>query len=460
MKPYFPTTLKFLEVAVTTKDNTSGDKRLIAYTVAQSEPPSTEDLRSFLEERLPSYMVPSAFVHLDTIPLTSNGKVDYRALSTLEISKLNLEESHVSARNNLEKQLSEIWEEVLGVSPIGVTDSFFELGGSSLSAVKLFIKIEKIFGQKIPFSEIFQASTVEKFALLLAQEESPAKWTALVPVKSAGSKPPLFCIHSVEPSILHFRHIGKYLDREQPFYCLQQPALSDGEHSIFHTFKDMAAHYIKEMRMLQPEGPYFLLGHSMGGLLAYEIARQLENQDCQVAFLGLIDTFAPGHQPKPKTLASSILYQLYIHGLNLSKVSARRKVGYVLERMNQKIPKFIWKNINKSRWFISESTSNDLPDMYQNLPLYRPIKAANYEAYRAYATDYCCSGNIILYRAIERPTAVHYNPLLGWDKLIAREIEICDVPGHHNSVVHEPNAKTLGKKIQAHINEIISREQS
>ena len=449
------------ENVVILREDQPGEKRVVAYVVLNQKAESaSRDLTHFCKQKVPDYLVPSAFVVLDALPLTHNGKCDRRALPAPDTSRQDSKETFIASRDDLERKLTKIWEEVLGVEPIGIRDNFFELGGSSLSAIKLFNQIQKVFNKKIPISEIFQAPTVEEFAVLLSQNKSLAKWTSLVPVKPEGSNPPLFCIHSVEPSILHLRHIGQYLDSEQPFYCLQPPALNGDENSIFDKFEDMAAHYINEIQMLQPEGPYFLIGHSMGGLVAYEIACQLENQGYEIAFLGLIDTYAPVHQKKLPLNKPSIIDKLYIHYLNISKVQLRRKLGYILERGNRIIPKFIWNNINKSALSISDPKSNKLPEIYENMPIYRTIKQAHYKAHKAYFPNNFYSGEITLYRSIERPTKSHYNLSLGWDKQITQKLEVHDMPGHHNTLVLEPNVRILARKMQIHINEKILENQS
>ena len=358
------------------------------------------------------------------------------------------QQTYLAPRNQLEEKLVAIWQDVLKHQHIGVRDNFFELGGKSLAAVELFNQIERKFDRKIPFSKIFQAPTIEQLAALFSQKESSDQWTSLVAIKPQGAKPPLFCIHSVEPSILHYRNLTTCLDPEQPFYGLQPPALSGEDKGIFDRVEDMATHYINEIRALQPEGPYFLTGHSMGGLIAYEIACQLEAQGQKVAFLGLIDTFAPGYQPRPRFYTPPVFYQLYIHCFNLARVNPRRKLGYILERIKRIIPKFIWEKLDKSTLLINDSLHNELPEIYRNLPIYETIKLAHYEAYNSYSPARSYAGKITLYRAIERPTTIQYYPSLGWDKLIAQEIEIFEVSGHHNSIVHEPHVQVLSKQIQ------------
>ena len=368
--------------------------------------------------------------------------------------------NYVAPRNEVEKKLTAIWQDVLKNQHIGIRDNFFELGGKSLAAIELFTKIESTFNRKIPFSKIFQTPTIEKLAALLNEDSSSERFTSLVAIKPEGSKPPLFCTHSDDPSVVHYKNIATYLDVDQPFYALQPPALSGEDNLIFTRIEDMATHFINEIQALQPIGPYFLIGHSGGGLVAYEVARQLENQGDEVAFLGMIDTFAPGYEPRPRLRTPSLLYQLYIHCFNLARVKPRRKLGYVLQRIKEIIPKFIWTRLNKSTLLIDDSLHNELPEIYRNLPIYRTIKQANYKACNSYRLDWHYSGKISLYRSIERPTTVRDYPSLGWDQVTNQEIEIYEIPGHHNTMVHEPNVQILGREIQTHLNKIFSYNKS
>jgi thioesterase domain-containing protein/NRPS condensation-like uncharacterized protein/acyl carrier protein len=356
---------------------------------------------------------------------------------------------YVAPHNESEEKLATLWQTILNISPIGIQDNFFEMGGRSLAAVQLLTQVEQIFQRKIPLSQIFQAPTIERMAALLNAKETLEKPTTIVAFNAAGHKPPLFCIHSVEPSILHYLNVAHYLDRDRPFYGIQPPALSGDDRYLFETIEEMATYYVKEIIALEPHGPYYLVGHSMGGVIAYEIAGQLQQQGHAVAFLGLLDTYAPGHQLREgSTTKSSIPYQIYIHLLNLSKVKLNRKIGYVIERSKRIIPKFIWDNLNKSALAICETSENALPEIYENLPIYQQIKLAHYAAYDAYSPSSQYQGALTLLRAIERPANIPYETDLGWHSVATGAIEIHETPGHHNSMVHEPNVETLARLLQ------------
>ncbi|QUY44849.1 hypothetical protein I1H34_12665 [Acaryochloris marina S15] len=358
----------------------------------------------------------------------------------------------VTPRNETERKLQNIWQIALNIQPISITDNFFDLGGKSLAAVKLFSQIEKTFGKKLLFSDIFKSPTIEKLAIKLKEEETIGYKKSLVAINCEGSKPPLFCIHSVEPSILHYRYISNYLDTDQPFYALQPPALCSSDEILFASIEEMALYYANEIQKFQPQGPYFLTGHSMGGVIAYEVACKLQGKGEEVAFLGLIDSFAPQYH-KHDTSSTKIFYQLFIHCRNIIRVSPKRKIGYIIERLKYVIPNSIWSILNKQSIFeiIDISVHNELTDIYQNLPIYKKIKQAHYKAYKKYIPTHLYSGSIFLYRATERPTTIRYYSALGWEKYLSENIEIIEVPGNHNAIVHEPYVKVLARKIQKSI---------
>ena len=275
------------QAVVIIREDQPGDKRLVAYVVPAEAEPTDEatqlssNLRRLLAAKLPEYMMPSAFVMLAALPLTPNRKVDRRALPKPDESRRDLESTYLAPRDNLERQLANIWEKILDVKTVGVEDSFFELGGHSLLAVRLFAQIENRFGKRLPLAALFQAPTIEQLANVLRETAAAKSWSSLVAIQPHGSKPPLYCIHAAGANVLIYRPLSRHLGMDQPVYALQARGL-DGQQQPFLHVEDMAAHYIREVRAFQPEGPYDLLGASFGGLVIFEMAHQLRAQGQQV----------------------------------------------------------------------------------------------------------------------------------------------------------------------------------
>lgn len=277
---------------VTVREDQPGDQRLVAYIIPTdaSQVIADEQLRRYLADKLPGYMIPSHFVIIDSFPLIANGKVDRKALPAPKI--ISLKNSPASPRDTLELELAPIWESVLGCHPIGIHDSFFDLGGHSLLAVKLMAKIQKKFGYDLPLSLLLQNDTIAKFANCLRKASSADTWSPLVAIQPLGNKPPLFCIPGAGGNVIYFQKLARHLGYDQPFYGLQAAGLSSSK-TPHTTVEEMADYYIGAMKQVQPTGPYMICGHSLGGWVAFEMSQQLLKQGEQVAFVGIIDTPIP-----------------------------------------------------------------------------------------------------------------------------------------------------------------------
>jgi amino acid adenylation domain-containing protein len=258
---------------------------LVGYVVA---PPnaSTSDMRTELAERLPSYMIPSHIVALDSFPIASSGKIDRNALPPP-----NREEARLVAfrapSDDRERKLLTIWQEVLKIQNIGIDDDFFELGGSSLQALTVFLEIEARLGCILSPTTMTQASTIAGLAEVIRTSTRIETSQSLVTLR-AGTGLPLFLVGVLFSLGTHYRHLVSDLKCDCPIFGLQPPPL-DGKHRIPRTIESIAADYVSEIRRVQPHGPYFLAGHSFGGLLSFEIAQQLVGEGERVSFLGLID---------------------------------------------------------------------------------------------------------------------------------------------------------------------------
>ena len=233
-----------------------GDKRLVGYVVGDGGA-TAPSLKRYLREKLPEYMVPETILILEAIPLTSNGKVDRKRLPSMKDAGRHLGQGGVAApRDVLELQLTQIWEGVLGIHPIGIKDDFFDLGGHSLLAVSLMARIRNVVGRQLPLSALFQGRTVENLAAMLRRETSSLPWSCLVEIQASGSKPPLFFVHPGGGNTLCYLDLARCLGPDQPFYGFQSPGLY-GERVLYARIEDMSAHYIEALRAIQPEGPYF-----------------------------------------------------------------------------------------------------------------------------------------------------------------------------------------------------------
>jgi amino acid adenylation domain-containing protein len=272
---------------VAARDESTGEKHLVAYVVpAASAAIDIAELRQHLRKQLPDYMVPSAFVRMQQMPLTPNGKVDRKALPSPRASDYRSDREYVSPRDFVEKKLAKLWEEVLGVNPVGATDNFFDLGGRSLLAARLFIKIAHKFGKELPLTTLIQAPSVELLANELRASGKDAAYPTLVPMRTGGKKPPFFCVHGGAGSTLFLHRLAARMDSQQPFYGIEPEGL-DGRKFQRTSVEQMAAHYLLEMRKVQPTGPYHFGGYCFGGIVAFEMAQQLQRQGEKAALVAL-----------------------------------------------------------------------------------------------------------------------------------------------------------------------------
>jgi amino acid adenylation domain-containing protein len=278
------------EAIVQVRPDVSGNDRLVAYVVpAVGCTLTTSELRAFLGSRLPDYMVPTSYVTLNKLPLTPSGKLDRKALPEAACIRPDLEEALVAPRTHIEKKLEQLWAQLLGLDQVGIHDNFFDLGGHSMLAVRLLARINKEFGVDLPLISLYQATTIQQIgeALSAEQQLAPA-WSSLVAMKPSGTRPPLFVAPGNLGNVFtDLGHMAKYLGPEQPFYGFQDNVQNPTQ------VEALAAHYIKEVRLVQPVGPYFIGGVCSGGIVAFEMARQLQAQGQEVLLLALIEPSPP-----------------------------------------------------------------------------------------------------------------------------------------------------------------------
>jgi amino acid adenylation domain-containing protein len=281
------------EATVIASPAQSGDVRLAAYIVAVDgvHPPGADELRSFLAERLPSFMIPAAWVFIEALPLTRNGKLDVKALPAPEFSRAAAAQEFAPPTTATELALAPLWSEALGVERIGVQDSFFELGGHSLLAVRLFSEIERKLGVRLPLSALFETDTIAGLADLIERDRrEKIDWGSVVRLREGGQGTPLFLVAWAGGEVLPYRDLAQSLEVDLPVYGLQAPGV-DHRASPLGSVDALARHYVAEVRRVQPHGPYRLGGFCFSGLVAYEMARLLMADGEEVSLLALLDAY-------------------------------------------------------------------------------------------------------------------------------------------------------------------------
>jgi thioesterase domain-containing protein/acyl carrier protein len=412
-----------------------------------------------LKQKLPEYMVPTSFVMLEFLPLTPSGKLDRRALpppDSFDTGEPNTHRSKaVSAQTHLERRLALIWSELLAVKTIGVNDNFFELGGHSLLAVRLFSQIEKRLGKRLPLATLFQAPTIAQLAAAIEKDWTPT-WSSLVEIQPGppeGAKPRFFCVHALGGNVLEYYELARHLGEDQPFYGLQSAGLDDKQQP-HKRVEDMAAHYIKEMRQLQPEGPYFIGGRSLGGMVAFEMAQQLRAEGQAVGLLALLDTYPSGYAKlfrNEATLRAAVhrgLQRTKAHLSNLGTLSLREKLSYLANKARFapiKLRSQIWRRVY--RWY--ENLGRPLPRMLRDIEEFNSLAVRNY-------TPRIYEGEVTLFWA-SADLRTSLDLVEGWRALAGGGIGVQEIPGSHLDIVKEPHVGELARKLSSSLNRAHAR---
>ncbi|MEO8191184.1 MAG: amino acid adenylation domain-containing protein [Acidobacteriota bacterium] len=442
--------------AVVVARGEGAQKRLVAYIVPQQKPgPSTADLRQRLGRSLPDYMIPSAFVLVDSFPMTPTGKLDRRALPEPGSEHSESGKTFTPPRNEIEARLVGIWEEVLNVRPVGITDNFFDLGGFSLLAVRLFAILKREFGRELPLATVFRASTVEQLAALLSQETSSPAWNSLVPIQPRGSKPPLYLIHAGGGHVIFYMDLTRHLGPDQPVYGLQARGL-DGKQPRGESVESMAADYLREIQEFQSRGPYSLGGASYGGVIAFEMAQQLLRQSEAVRILAVFDTWGPDYpnqRPRRsmKFQAVEFIERVDLHlGNFLVAKGPREKLIYLKTKSGILAGNVL--RVNRRRW----AKMRKLIGLPKSL---RQVEDAIGNAKRRYFPQFY-PGKLTLFRATKQPAGYGYDRELGWTRVVGGGVEVHEVPGYHGAIVHEPRVGIMADQLTRCLDECLAKESA
>ena len=413
--------------------------RLVAYVVL-GEPVPEQKLRQFMREILPDYAMPAAFLFLEALPLSPNGKVDLSALPEISDS-FDIQENFVAPRDPVETEIAEIWSALLQRHPISVDDNFFDIGGDSLAAVDLVLQLEKKYQRSLPISVLMQSPTIAGLADLIHSDRN-VQWSSLVPIRPQGNRPPLFCIHA-DGGVLFYYNFARSMPEGIPVYGLQARGLIGG-HRPHTNVCEMAADYIAEMKTVQPNGPYHLVAYSLGGMVSLEIGNQLIALGEQVAFIGLLDAYGPNY-PQLTSAGNLFSYKVSVHANTLKVNSLRGKL------------KYLWIRATKRTGIVISNLFGDL-FMALHLPLPHIIR---YNYVSRILNDVVYDHNldphpgvVTIFRASIQPENIIPDPSLGWDEYVSGELKIVNVTGTHNSIMGEPHLRLLVEAVLGELDKL------
>jgi amino acid adenylation domain-containing protein len=424
--------------AVVAREDGQADKYLVAYWEVRAEVGghdttgvTTEQLRDFLGSTLPSHMVPSIFVRMDALPLTPNGKIDRKALPPPDRTGVRRDTDLIAPVTETQKRLVEFWERLLGVKPIGIRDDFFALGGHSLAAARIVVKIESELSVNVPVATFLSARTVEALAQVIEGEVQGQRSGVIIPFRETGTRPPLFVVAGVGGHVFIFRELAELLGDDQPVYGLQGIGL-DGKEPPLSRMEDIAGRYIQEILSIQPAGPYFIGGWSMGGVIAYEIARHLLAQGRELGRLIIIDAYAPW--------AMSLAERARLHLDSFRRRSWRSKLDYLRQHLTHRLEVL-------ARRLGYDHQPEGLDGQTAERVLGSSL--AQFEALRQYRPP-PFPADLTLLRAeqtsdIRDPRAD--DPHLGWRRLVQGAIHVLPVSGSHTGIFVGQNVRILASAL-------------
>jgi len=456
---------------VTVLDDSNTGKHLIAYVEPRSgQDLTSSELRSFLGQRLPDYMVPASINFVAEMPINKNGKVDRQALPKPLFESLTA--ADVAPISEVEQHLAELWKRILRIDNVTLHDDFFELGGHSLMAVKLVRDIKDVFGLEIPLSSLIGAPTLFEQGQLLHQGVGSSDASALVKIQPRGDRLPVFCVCSLGGTVLNQRPLAMRLGEEQPFYGLQAVDLKE-ELGRMAKVEDYAAHYIESIKSVQPNGPYIVGGHSFGGIVSYEIAQQLVRGGDEVSMLFILDSALPNLDSGVMDRIHSVL--AFLRGLPHIPTEAwkqfkrdpeqfRLDLGQKLRLVGGKLNSRIRGPVRAPELRRQPSEAHPAPDselFRRNSGLQtedivemshwpennRRIAERHYKAVLAYEpTPY--PGSVTLFRSRFQSPFLGLGYQMGWDRVALGGVDVQPVPGGHLSVLQPPHVDALARRMR------------
>ena len=351
-----------------------------------------------------------------------------------------------STTSQLAESLTHIWKKLLGKTEIHPDDNFFEIGGNSLLAAKVIAEIEKLLKRHIPLSVLYETPTVSKLAKLLSNGDHHAYWDSLVEIQATGNHPPIFFVHSEDGNVIEYLNFAKYLGTDQPFYGIQAQGLS-GENIDHKTIESMARHYVSTLKKKQPHGPYYLGGYCLGGMIAFEMANQLEQQGERIAFLGIIstatrqylETLQPGINVF-KNIFYKVKLRTGIEWTNLNALDRAYKILYIKDRFSIIISKVKFRLEDT----IAEIHQRFVKSGYKHSRKYQLEKLKNIhnQAYFDYEFPVIRT-KVTLFRPEKQHMGLVPDPSLGLKDLTKGGLESIGIDCYHKNILLEPNVKTV-----------------
>jgi len=417
------------EAVVVVCESDSGDKQLVGYLVPFDNDININKLQKEIRQELAAYMVPSAYVVIDEIPLTVNGKVNKKALPEPDRSNMTNSDEIVLPGNETEAELKKIWEAILNIEPISVKDNFFDIGGNSLKAVVLFDELRKLTNDALPLATLFEAPTISQLAKVISgRDEESLKKSLGLAVKinakesSNSNKAPFFCVHGHFGNVLNFERLAKELEGSHPFYGLQAIGIT-GKEKPLTSIPKIAEKYVREIKKVQPEGPYFIGGFCFGTLVALEIAHQMKENGDEVSRLVMFDPHPTMYQNLLDNNAIKNFrkyfksQRLEIHTSELSVLGKAERTTYMVKLIVRNIISRVRSVMLKISDRICEHLDWSLPKIFCDVELTNELANSKYQRKR-------WSGQVDLFMSKEVVQGYSKNPEKDWEGITEGKVNV------------------------------------
>ena len=443
--------------------NAAEEKSIYAFYTEKNAETNSQAIKDELRKKLPAYMVPEMILKVDEIPLNGNGKVDKkRLIATAKENQNQSTNEIVNPTNETEEYILSLWKKILKVEKMGIDDDFFDMGGHSLKAVQLMAEIKREKEISIPLASLILNSTVRTFAPLLTSNKKDSFWQCLVPIRSKGTKTPLFLIHGAGLNILLYQSLTHHLKEDRPIYAFQAKGL-DGSRELSNNIEEMADDYIEEIKKIQPVGPYLLLGFSLGGFIAYDMAKKLVAQGNEVGFAGVIDSVSSTakHIKSPLgriffNLKVSIIKPFYVIWLLLKEPMAGKK--QLLKNKYKSIRFLIIFRLIKLGIMKEKNRTIRMEDG-QPMFLSDNVEIAMSEALEKYEIT-PAPIHLDLFRAGKATFYIPNRSDYGWGRFAQKGVVIFTLPSEHSRIFAPPNDKLFAEVLDQRLDEIEFKMQN
>lgn len=443
---------KFIkDVAVVVQQRNTNDHFLMAFLVGEKSDNIVDKVSEHLLATLPQYMIPSHIEWLDSLPKTPSGKRDDNQLSQTVITRQHIDNHDGKPDDSYERILCELAADLLKIPSISVHQNLFDMGGTSLTAMRLVVLVEKHFGVNIPLSVFVSDPTIAQLALRVRHSDAQAHFSPLVPMRTTGKRHPLFFVHPMGGNVLSYLRLVKHFPADQPFYALQAHGVDAGSTPLA-SVQQQAANYIQAIRQVQPQGPYSLGGWSYGGFVAFEIARQLKESGEKTANLFVLDTMSLNAQSRWKTDDSALLNWFFWELLWLNQGAGLPE---------QIVPENIT-TLQERFEHITEHAiaTGAIPQASSRAVVQRlfEVYKTNWQAAADYSTQNIADIDMTLLHATQPLPNVlrsmhdavrseYRDPKNGWGNKTTGKLNVIDVPGDHLEIMEEPYVAEVAKVI-------------